>query len=126
MRGHALLASKPGRQRAGFFACVLGFFMACAGPAATQVRASADYLARMDADRDGRISLVEYQDWLSYAFDRMDRDHDGVLSKAELPGGRGRPVTRAEHRQRLAIAFRRQDRNGDGVLDIRELAAPPR
>lgn len=91
-----------------------------------QVSASSDYLSRMDRDRDGRVSLPEYQDWLSYAFDAMDRDHDRVLARAELPGGRGRPLTREEHRARLASAFRRQDRNGDGVLDAHELAAPPR
>jgi Ca2+-binding EF-hand superfamily protein len=72
------------------------------------------------------VSLLEYQDWLSYAFDAMDRDHDGVLAGPELPGGRGTPVTRDQHRARLADAFRRQDRNHDGVLDARELAAPPR
>ena len=90
-----------------------------------QVRATGDYLARMDADRDGRVALVEYQDWLSYAFDAMDRDHDGVLSPGELPGGRGQPRSRAQHRARLAEAFARQDRNHDGFLDARELAAPP-
>lgn len=94
--------------------------------ATAQIHASSDYLARMDADHDGRISLTEYQDWLSYAFNAMDRDHDGVLSLAELPGGRGTPITRSEHRERLAAAFRHQDRNGDGSLDTRELAAPPR
>ncbi len=96
-------------------------------PAATaQVTATSDYLARMDTDQDGRVSLVEYQDWMSYAFDAMDRDHDGVLSAAELPGGRGKPVTRSVHRARLAAAFGRQDRNGDGYLSAKELAAPPR
>ena len=90
------------------------------------VTASGDYLARMDADRDGRVSLVEYQDWLSYAFDAMDRDRDGVLSPAEQPGGRGTALTRAAHRERLAERFRRQDANRDNVLDARELAAPPR
>ena len=94
--------------------------------AQAQVRASGDYLSRMDRDGDGRVSLSEYQDWLSYAFDAMDRDHDGVLVAAELPGGHGAPLTRAQHRARLADAFRRQDRNHDGVLDARELAAPPR
>ena len=94
--------------------------------ALAQVRDAASYLARMDADGDGRIRLAEYQDWLSYAFDRMDRDHDGVLSPAEQPGGRGVPLTRDAYRARLAETFRRQDRNGDGALDARELAAPPR
>jgi len=79
----------------------------------------------MDADGDGRIALGEYQDWLCYGFDAMDRNHDGVLSAAELPGGRGQAITRATHRARLATAFARQDRNHDGVLDTRELAAPP-
>ena len=60
--------------------------IACAMPlvASAQVDATGDYLARMDADHDGRVSLVEYQDWLSYAFDSMDRDRDGVLDREEL------------------------------------------
>ena len=85
-----------------------------------------DYLARMDTDRDGRIALVEYQDWLCYGFDAMDRNHDGVLSPSEMPGGRGQPMTRQTQRARLAVAFAQQDRNHDGFLDARELAAPPR
>ena len=116
--------AEPGRHWPGFFVCVSASLFSCM--AIAQMRASADYLARMDRDRDGRVSLSEYQDWLCYAFDAMDRDHDGVLSPAELPGGRGHPVTRDAHRARLAAAFRRQDRNGDGFLDARELAAPPR
>jgi Ca2+-binding EF-hand superfamily protein len=115
--------AKPGRHWPGFFVCA---FLACAPLAQAQVRASADYLSRMDRDGDGRVSLAEYQDWLSYAFDAMDRDHDGVLTASELPGGRGAPITRAQHRARLAAAFARQDRNHDGFLDARELAAPPR
>ena len=86
---------------------------------------SGDYLGRMDTDGDGKVSVVEYQDWLSYAFDGMDRDRDGVLSAAEQPGGRGAPITRAEHRARLAERFRRQDVDRSGFLDAKELAAPP-
>jgi hypothetical protein len=94
--------------------------------ASAQVTQTGDYLARMDADGDGRVSLAEYQDWMSYAFDGMDVDGDGVLSPAEQPGGKGKSLSRAEHRARLAERFRRQDGNGDGFLDARELAAPPR
>ena len=80
----------------------------------------------MDADGAGRVSLAEYQDWMGYAFARMDRDRDGVLSAAEQPGGRAAPLTRQAHRAQLADRFHRQDANRDGMLDARELAAPPR
>jgi hypothetical protein len=99
----------------------------CALPLAAlaQVRSSSEYLVRMDRDGDGRVSLPEYQDWLSYAFDAMDHDRDGVLSAAEQPGGRGAPLARAVHRERLAERFRRQDTNRDNVLSAKELASPP-
>ena len=90
-----------------------------------QVQRTGDYLSKMDANGDGKVSLVEYQDWLTYAFDGMDRDRDGVLSAAEQPGGRGQPLTREQHRTRLAERFRKQDANRDGYLNARELAAPP-
>lgn len=90
------------------------------------VRGVGDYLDRMDDDRDGRVSLAEYQDWLSYAFDAMDRNRDQVLSRDELPGARARSITRAEHRERLAATFRLQDADRDGYLSAKELAAPPR
>ena len=114
--------SRPGRHWPGFFvlAALLGVAVASARPPVPD-----DYLSRMDGNGDGRVALAEYQDWLCYAFDAMDRDHDGVLSPGELPGGRGPAVTRVQHRARLAAAFARQDRNGDGVLDGNELAAPP-
>nr|WP_233511775.1 hypothetical protein [Luteimonas weifangensis] len=95
-------------------------------PLQAQVRGTSDYLARMDADRDGRVSLAEYQAWMGYGFEAMDRDRDGVLTPVELPGGRGNPLSREAHRTRLAATFSRQDRNGDGFLDAAELAAPPR
>ena len=106
-----------------WFSTALLSTLACAANA--QVTATGDYLSRMDSDHDGRVALSEYQDWLSYAFDAMDRNHDGLLSPAELPGGRGNPLARSEHRARLAAAFARQDRNHDGFLDARELATPP-
>ncbi len=107
--------------------------LACIGSANAQgasrsggaVQATSDYLARMDTDADGRVSLSEYQDWLTYAFDAMDRDRNGVLVAAELPGGKGSAVTRVEHRQRLSLRFRKQDADRDGFLSTRELAAPP-
>ena len=102
--------------------------LACALPIAAnaQVSRTGDYLSKMDADRDGRVSLAEYQDWLSYAFDAMDRDRDGLLSPGEQPGGKGAALNRSEHRARLAERFRKQDANRDGFLSAKELSAPPR
>ena len=107
--------------------------VACALPVAvgaqvqrTGVASIGNYLSKMDADRDGRVSLGEYQDWLSYAVDGMDASRDGVLSPAVQPGGRGAALTRVEHRARLAERFRKQDANRDGFLSVKELAAPPR
>lgn len=96
------------------------------GAASAQVERTGDYLSKMDTDGDGRVSLAEYLAWMGYAFEKMDRNGDGVLSGDELPGGKGKPVTRDEHHRRLAERFRRQDANGDGFLDARELSAPPR
>lgn len=119
-------ARVPVRPAFGLAWCgVLALALMAAPPAGAQVTATADYLARMDADGDGRISLQEYLDWMMYGFTRMDRNGDGVLEADELPGGQGRAVTRAEYQARLTDRFNRQDRNGDGFLDARELAAPP-
>lgn len=99
---------------------------AIATAAAQPVQTTGGYLQRMDRDGDGRVSLDEYLAWLSYAFDARDLDHDGVLGAAELPGGRGTPITRAQHQATLTARFRKQDADGDGYLSARELAAPPR
>ena len=119
---------KPAPARAGFLCTAFALAMVASAiplAAPAQVQRTGDYLLRMDTDLDGRVSLAEYQHWMGYAFEQMDRDGDGVLVAAELPGGRGRTVRLADHREALAAAFRRQDTDGDGVLDSRELAAPP-
>ncbi len=125
---HRPACARPwhGLSRWGLCAClaVAGVDAAAAG-VATGVARSDDYLAKMDADGDGRVSAAEFVAWMGYAFEQMDRDGDGVLSAAELPGGKGKPVTGEQHRQRLLARFARQDANGDGYLDARELSAPP-
>jgi quercetin dioxygenase-like cupin family protein len=86
-------------------------------------------LAHMDADRDARVSLAEFQDGL-FGWDAMDLDHDQVVSRDEpRPGGGAKSFTRAEDRARMATPlaqmFGAQDSDGDGYLDAKELAAPP-
>jgi hypothetical protein len=92
-------------------------------------RTSSDYLSRMDDDRDGRVSLVEYQAFLSHGFYSLDTNRDGQIDRAELgvrSSNRRTPITLADHRASLARTFARQDANGDAFLDQREIAAPPR
>ncbi len=122
---HPIKAALPG---AAFFVAMAVALAAAAHPPARtpSVGTSGDYLARMDTDRDGRVSLPEFQAWMGYAFERMDVDGDGLVATHELPGGRGRPIALDEHRRRLAATFAKQDRDGNGHLDARELAAPPR
>ena len=108
----------------------LGAALICAAPsfaalASGPVASTGDYLSRMDSDGDRRVSLAEFQAWMGYAFERMDTNHDGIVSPAELPGGRGRAIALSEHRAALAVTFAKQDRDHDGGLDARELAAPP-
>ncbi|WP_372177818.1 EF-hand domain-containing protein [Xanthomonas axonopodis pv. phyllanthi] len=116
------------RARGVIVRALLVVWCACvpAIAAQAQVQDSQQYLQRMDTDGDGRVSLDEYLAWMSYAFDQRDTDHDGVLQGEELPGRRGKPITRAAHRATLIARFARQDADGDGYLSARELLAPPR
>ena len=95
-------------------------------PAVAQVQDTRDYLQRMDADGDGRIGPDEYLHWMFYAFDRMDRNGNGVLEPEEQPGGRGKPITREQQKQVILERFGKQDADNDGYLSARELMAPPR
>ena len=90
------------------------------------LRTTVDYLKLIDRDGDARVSPAEYLAWMSRGFEVMDRDRNGLLSRDELPGGRGRPIDREEHRAQLRERFRKQDADRDGYLDAGELAAPPR
>lgn len=104
---------------------VVGLVQCIGNAGAEPPRTPAEYLRRMDADRDGRISLDEYIASMIGTFDLLDGNHDGVLAGDELPPG-AKPITRTAYRQSLAAAFARQDSNHDGFLDARELAQPPR
>lgn len=103
-----------------------GLTLLLAWPAAAQVQDTRDYLQRMDADGDGRISPDEYLQWMLYAFERMDRNGNGVLEPEEQPGGRGKAITREQQVQVILERFGKQDADGDGYLSARELMAPPR
>ena len=95
---------------------------------AAQAQTRADYLRRFDVNGDGRVSLAEYQEYMSRGFHAMDRNGDGVLSVDELPSGvRSRTATTLDgHRRALARMFDVLDVNNDGFLSATELTAPPR
>ena len=86
---------------------------------------ASDYFDSIDLDRDGRVSLEEFQQRMSWAFRQMDRNGDEVLSPDEQLVPNAPTLTLAELRRRMAEQFRRQDRNKDGWLSQRELLAPP-
>ncbi|MBB5207911.1 EF-hand domain-containing protein [Chiayiivirga flava] len=90
-------------------------------------RDTGEYLRLFDTDGDGRVSLVEYQEYLSRGFMRMDRNGDGAITADELPPGtRARKLPTLDGRRReLSAAFDRQDLDNSGYLDAREMAAPP-
>ena len=104
-------------------AAIFALLLLSALPAAAQSRD--DFLRRVDSDGDGRVSVVEYQFHMSYAFRQMDRDHDQILEPAEQLVPNAKPLTRAELDARMAAQFHRQDRNHDGYLNATELSAPP-
>src|SRR3546814_8370358 len=106
--GHETMILKPGSYAYG--PAKLAHTAACTedGPCVLFIATELPFdqvldLAHMDTDRDGRLSLTEYQDGL-YDFDAMDPDHDQVLSIDELPGA-PKPMTRNELHAQLANVF---------------------
>ena len=83
------------------------------------------YFDVVDTDHDGRISLAEYQERMSWAFRQMDANRDGILTPGEqlVPGAPTTTLT--ELRARLEQQFHRQDSDRNGWLSPREFLAPP-
>lgn len=99
--------------------------LALAACAASAQDTRADYLKLFDANGDGKVSEAEYLAYMSRGFTRMDSNGDGILESAELPGGRGKPITLKEYQDNLRRQFHRLDRHHRGYLNAAELTAPP-
>ena len=95
------------------------------GQGSTYAQNQSAYLNSFDANGDKRVSLAEFQKAMSWAFEQMDKNADGILSPQEQLIPKAKTFTLKEHHERLAIQFGKQDRNHDGFLSAKELAAPP-
>ena len=83
------------------------------------------YFDAADTDHDHRLSLPEFQEWMSFAFRQMDSNHDDVIEPDEQLVPNAPRLTLEELHQRQAEQFRRQDKNHDGFLSTQEFLAPP-
>lgn len=93
-------------------------------------------LLAMDTDKDGRVTRTEWTG-PEQAFDRLDRNKDGVLDKADRArkGATDRPEGRRkdgpsdgptdkQRSDRVRAHFKKVDKNGDGSLTADEAPNP--
>ena len=109
----------PGFRGAQFAA----LFLLAAGPCVAG--SGSGYFDVVDTDRNARITLSEYVERFTWAFRKMDANHDGVLAPQEQLVPNGPTVTIADLTDRLTKQFRRQDRDRNGWLSPKEFLAPP-
>lgn len=83
------------------------------------------YFSRIDSNRSGGVSLIEFQEWMSYSFNRIDKNANGVIDLDEALVPKMAGVTKTRHLANITAQFRRQDRNKNGELSMLELTAPP-
>jgi len=84
------------------------------------------YFSQVDSDADGRVSLPEFLERMSFAFRQMDKNLNDVLEPGEQHIPNAPTITLAEHHERFTAQFHRQDADGDAHLSPEELLAPPR
>jgi len=83
------------------------------------------YFANIDINRNGGVSIFEFQEWMAYSFNRIDKNANNIIDANEALVPKMAGVTRAQHQANIAAQFRRQDRNKNGELSMLELTAPP-
>ena len=121
----------PVRRAALLAVTLIAGFLVLPAPASAesdQAKRRGRLFELLDANRDGRIALAEFQAVRGPAFDRIDGDRGGTLSRREFVelGRRNDKVLseREENRRRVrAGAFQAGDRNVDGLLGRDEFQA---
>ncbi len=92
-----------------------------------------NFMALIDTDKDGKVSLAEYTAFSTQRWDRLSQGADKV-KVADLQGPRANAltgvapdangeVTKAAYLAAQPARFKAADTNGDGSLDTTELTA---
>jgi len=114
----------------------LAGLIAAMTPALARAKKSSSPVARFDTDHDGSVSLDEAKKAAADEFDKLDRDHDGTLTRRELRGRlSGKSFTAADtdkdgtisKDEYLAVVekrFKAADADKDGSLSDAEFRTP--
>src|SRR4051812_11652681 len=90
------------------------------------------FMQAVDPDNDGTVSLDEARKAASTLFDRLDRNHNGVLNKRELGGrvtgqefaeadpDKDGTLTKNEFLTVVEKRFKAADPDNDGTIDDKE------
>jgi Ca2+-binding EF-hand superfamily protein len=93
------------------------------------------YLARLDPDRKGFVTLQDAERFASAQFDRFDTNHDGVVDHDEFVAAVKRALDRASPTRKAQVQrsldrretlFKTLDQHGDGKLTKDEYLAGTR
>ena len=93
------------------------------------------YLARIDTERKGFVTLQDAERFASAQFDRLDTDRDGVVDHDEFVASAKRSLDRASAERKAQVQrsldrretlFKTLDQHGDGKLTKDEYLAGTR
>jgi Ca2+-binding EF-hand superfamily protein len=84
MKTHQTRTGMFGAIAAGLFVAAMGVSSASAHD---KMMGSADMMAKIDTNHDGKVSAAEHAAYAQSMFQKMDANHDGMVTKAEMDAG---------------------------------------